>query len=585
MIHRIKKIQQVGIFRDFVQGGSVQLTAKDKNITIIYGNNRHGKTTLVSIFKSLGKNIANPIKKRISIPRESASSSQYIELSFKEEDQKSEKTIKFSRLGGWDSTLLKSKIAIFDESFVHDNVMLGGIITGANQENIVNLILGEKAVREYDEIRRRIDRALRFLNELYGNIQSIIAEYNATPSKHALFGREYEGDSVLALQAQSHALKYLLDFIPSKERGSYEVLMRKLRHGSRLYHFSRYRSGHADDQVGSLEDIKRGVGDILKSFKTKGTKKDEDKILSEELKFLHKSIQTTINKIDKAISKLKEDQIRIVGQQSEYLETIHESLNSWLNRFGSSEFKVQVVNKRPDKGRHTGYKLQVEYEGQQIKDTDLMSIFSESDKRNLALALFMTVIESKTDNIIVLDDPVVSLDSNSISTICSALIGEAPKRKQVIIVTHYESLLEKMHEMNAPATYVEIIKEDNTAKIRRMDIKAFCKTPLEKSYDKIAAFIKGEGQLNRLILRQFLEESLKARFRKQLKEAGKHDKGLDAIIQELKRQRYLDEGVFKEMLSIKSSLNFDHHKIRDNNTEDTRNLAKLLLQLIYEKIA
>ena len=155
MLVRIKKIQQVGVFDNFTTGGPVVLNEKG-NITLIFGRNRSGKTTLASIFQSLGENDPTLIDRCVSIPQDT-SLSKCVEIAYKIAE--SEEAITFSS-SGWDKEDLKGKVIVFDQNFVHNNLMLGKDITRENKENLTDFILGEDGVEESDNISNR-KKALR----------------------------------------------------------------------------------------------------------------------------------------------------------------------------------------------------------------------------------------------------------------------------------------------------------------------------------------------------------------------------------------------------------------------------------------
>lgn len=578
MISRIKKIQQVGVFRDFTSGGPVEFNPRQEKLTIIYGNNRGGKTTLVSILRALNQNSSEFIKKRQSMPKQTPSCKQHINLSYKD-NQDAEKTIKFNHARGWENNSLENKIVIFDESFVHDNVMLGGAITEKNQENIINLILGEKAVKSYEAIRSKIHSALLCLGEICRETRYILRKGIEETRRFEYLHQNFGEGVIDCLWRELRRLKYLLEFLKSEEEDMDQNrhFLRSLRRITRRQ-TSLFDAGEIYEE--DFESMQKEINNNLLECNTENM----DHIALEEFKSLRNDIQIKMDEVGKVIRELEKNQAEIIDQQSKYLKKYRKSLNQWLDRFGSSEFRVQVTNKTMG-SRQTRYQLQVEYEGVIVDNTDLLSIFSESDKRNLALALFMAIIEGEKNKIIVFDDPVVSIDDNSITNICMTLKEESQKHRQVIIVTHYKSLIEKMYDIKSlPATYLEIVKEGGSSKIQLMDVRSFCRSPLEKRYDKIAEFINDQGQPDRLILRQFLEESLKARFRHQLKEAGKHDKNLDTIVKELESLGCINKELAKEINVFKDSLNSEHHTIKDDNSEDIKSTAKALLKLIYEQI-
>ena len=85
-IARIKEIKNIGAFADFPNGASLGF---DK-VTIIYGFNTYGKTTLADIFQSLKEDNPQIIQERETIPQRSGQ--QRVVLSAKNQ---TEKEIKF----------------------------------------------------------------------------------------------------------------------------------------------------------------------------------------------------------------------------------------------------------------------------------------------------------------------------------------------------------------------------------------------------------------------------------------------------------------------------------------------------------
>ncbi len=80
-IKSIKIIKQIGAFSDFSNGASKRF----EKLTILYGLNAHGKTTLCDIFQSLANDDSKILEKRKTIPCEQKS--QMVELSVKIEMQ------------------------------------------------------------------------------------------------------------------------------------------------------------------------------------------------------------------------------------------------------------------------------------------------------------------------------------------------------------------------------------------------------------------------------------------------------------------------------------------------------------------
>lgn len=132
-IKSIKKIVQVGAFSNFCDGGSKRF----ENLTLLYGLNAHGKTTLCDIFQSLAKNNGKILSQRKTIPLSGAT--QLVEMSIKLDEN--ERTIKFKD-GKWDCNDIDNHIEVFGTDFIHKNVFTGLTIERQNKENFTDFILG-----------------------------------------------------------------------------------------------------------------------------------------------------------------------------------------------------------------------------------------------------------------------------------------------------------------------------------------------------------------------------------------------------------------------------------------------------------
>ena len=240
-----------------------------------------------------------------------------------------------------------------------------------------------------------------------------------------------------------------------------------------------------------------------------------------------------------------------------------------------------------NQGHKKVYSLRIKYNNQAIDN--LAAIFSESDKRNLALSLFMARINQenvKEDKIIVFDDPVVSFDDNRIAQTCSDLKTIAPKYRQIIILTHYGSVLRHMYKSKTLATYAEIIQQSQGSEIIEMDARLFSMSEREKEYEKIQKFIEGGSQDDILkLLRPFLEGSVRDRFRRQLNDANKYDTRFSDIIDYLRDKEYIEDDLANELKNIKDSLNPEHHDFpEEENVESTKTRARRIMDIIYGEL-
>ncbi len=146
-IKRIKEIINVGTYKNFVTGGDKQF----EELTLVYGLNTFGKTTLIDIFQSLKYNNPSLINNRKTIPN--VNEDQKIILSVSEKNGKEEK-ISF-RNSMWNKSNFSDKIEIFGENFIDINVFTHSIIERDNKENFTDFILGQLGVNKAKKIEEK----------------------------------------------------------------------------------------------------------------------------------------------------------------------------------------------------------------------------------------------------------------------------------------------------------------------------------------------------------------------------------------------------------------------------------------------
>lgn len=147
MIQKILKVKSVGKFRDFSAVGDVSF----RRMNLIYGENGRGKTTLCDIFRSLRSAEADYIQGRKCL-----GATDNPEVQIRIDDQ----TFTFSD-GTWSAAYLD--IAIYDLTFVHQNVYAGDFVTHEHKKSLYQVILGEKGVVLANHISQ-LDAAVRQAN-------------------------------------------------------------------------------------------------------------------------------------------------------------------------------------------------------------------------------------------------------------------------------------------------------------------------------------------------------------------------------------------------------------------------------------
>ncbi len=326
----------------------------------------------------------------------------------------------------------------------------------------------------------------------------------------------------------------------------------------------------------SLDNIMSSCNSQIKNINMKIERIKQDKEC--------KDYKDIIKNIEILAEKIKQNEEKLETEQNDYLNTYYDKINELYIKFGSRDFQLcKTTNKR---GHQPVYFLEIKFKNQSISNENLKHVFSESDKRALALSIFWAKIllkdeEEKQETIAILDDPVTSFDDNRITStihqIFSANVG------QIIVTTHYPYLIRKYKESKinkADSSFFEIEKTNNGSFIKNMDIDYFITSEFEKTLFKIMDFI--DGKTNDDIstdLRIFMENYIKIVFAKQIKEtkdSGNKIETFNNIVQTI-----FNENKVKEIMRLHSLLNTYMHQLDKDNLEDVRNIASGVLDCLY----
>jgi len=164
MIKRIKKIKGVGRFLD------VRHTQLGR-LTLIYGPNCYGKSTLSDIFRSIGNQNPEILPNRQSIIRNGKPITQEVCFSIKNDTDKTEQDISYADQK-WNVGNFNYSIEVFDSRFIEDNVFTGLTISRSNKENLTNLLIGDKSVGIGKQIDFLKNKSLRNISKNIGELEN-----------------------------------------------------------------------------------------------------------------------------------------------------------------------------------------------------------------------------------------------------------------------------------------------------------------------------------------------------------------------------------------------------------------------------
>ena len=373
-----------------------------------------------------------------------------------------------------------------------------------------------------------------------------------------------------------------------------------------IYNFEDFEKS-INPYISKLEEAKtsfKNIIEITENFKNEyknGAKKDKLNHLRttvEELKYKkarfeqdnecgkYKALKNEISGLKEEIPSLEK---QLEEEQFEYLKRYFEKINRFFEDLGSKDFKLEKEGTRG--GIKPVYSLKVKYKGQIISNEDLKTVFSSSDRRALALSIFLAKVDLKEEDrkkktIVILDDPITSFDENRITNTINILKALLSDVDQVIITTHYSIFLKRFYEINKNITtkikLLKIEKNNETSYIDNEEKDTFILDKYDLSFNEIYDFINKRNQNDvRTKLRPFLENYLKITPKKQIRDSSIRFDKLDDFIKELFNKQIINEEVKKRLLDFKDLLNPDSHILTTNNIEDVRNFASRMMEFLY----
>lgn len=421
------------------------------------------------------------------------------------------------------------------------------------------------------------------LNEPYRRLEELETDIRQLKDLVNEEFRPYTESLKLAIKAKSEA--------PQKS-------VKEIEYGTLLSLLNNYNTAKAEYNTLGSE-----INDYYNAFKEKLKATNYEKELSElksmgdmqnlKIKRLERDnqckelldLESNITKLDQEIPALL-DQLQ--KEQSVYLDRFFTNLNENFKKFGSKDFQL---NKAINRSGHTPiYHLKVSFRNKEISESNIDRIFSESDRRALALAVFWTSLTNQSDEelgktILILDDPVTSFDINRRHTVNREIIDISEHARQVIILSHYEPAIVDIfnkYKKNKPLMFCQITKDGEDSTITAGDIEAFCRNEHENKRAEILSFISGTSALkDTSCLRIFLEHEIDYRFAKQIIANGISNLQLGEKIDKLRELNVITDATKNKAHGWREDLNPDHHRWSDANEEEQRQMAHDFFEFIY----
>lgn len=333
------------------------------------------------------------------------------------------------------------------------------------------------------------------------------------------------------------------------------------------------------------------TGDVkkkIKSLEEKITKLGREKARIEQDEDCRKYIEE-LEEIDKLTKQIAEEEKQLKTDQSEYLENYFSEIDDLFKKLGSYNFTLEKSSGR--RGHQPVYSLKVKYYGEEVSSNNLEKVFSESDRRALALAVFWAKIklkdnDKKENTVVVLDDPVTSFDDNRIINSISLFKNSLDNLSQIIVLTHYphfiKNFCERVQEAQVTTKFFELERNDTTSYLKDTDRNTFTQSDYVRVYTKIYGFINREHDDDiRTDLRKFLESLyMPVMFADGIKQAEKDEEDISSL-ENLIDVVITEDNVKDKFHEFRQSLNPDSHIFTSSNTEDVRNFARGMMEYLY----
>ncbi|MCK5211724.1 AAA family ATPase [Candidatus Parcubacteria bacterium] len=302
---------------------------------------------------------------------------------------------------------------------------------------------------------------------------------------------------------------------------------------------------------------------------------------------LFKKISGDLDKLENGDDGVKKLEEKLQQDQTKLLEKYFATINDLFAKFGSTNFTLE--RNEDNKGHMPVYSLAVKFHGKEIPVDKLCTVFSESDRRALALAIFFARFELKEEmnkrkTIIILDDPVTSFDDNRTTNSINYFKKILSENSQLIILTHYLHFIKRFCEITkkqqASPIFININQNNFTSYLELVNRDEIISTDYDKTFMKIYGYInRSHSDSIKTDLRPFLENMyFPIVFCKQIQDKQVNCCDLKNIIDGLFEN---DEIIKNKFHEFRTTLNPDSHLFTNNNEEDVRNFAKDMFEFIY----
>jgi len=210
--------------------------------------------------------------------------------------------------------------------------------------------------------------------------------------------------------------------------------------------------------------------------------------------------------------------------QENIFPAYQDAINQYLQEFGAGYRLDQVKARNSRAGASCDYKVLINNETVPLSadiGPSFKTTLSAGDRNTLALAFFfasLKLVPSLSNQIVIIDDPMTSLDHHRLLTTRQTIKKLIPDVKQVVILSHEKSFLFALwDEYNGGCCAVKLARYGNASILKPWDINQDYITEHDKNFDMVTAYLQSsESEYEREVakaLRPMLEAYLRVRKR------------------------------------------------------------------------
>lgn len=479
--------------------------------------------------------------------------------------------------------LVESYVVMFCENFIQytkDVERLQNIKTSTSQFDELKNIINSNLIKIKDLTPKIFDASIssihRDIEDLsYCLLQEIEDIINI---KHKI---DKQVESCIDLK-----LKNKYESIKKVDIAGYQDIKKKINdiiinYNTKLEEYNK----HSAEYIGNLtiESINANIANLEKEYTENINIFNRNKYNDKYEEYLKNLVKIKEN--EKKSKKLKND---FETTQSSFIGKFFTDINTYYDRLGSRNFIIEQETTK--QGIKKIYTVKLKYKNKEIED--LRFVLSDSDKRALALSIFLSKLKNE-DNldkfIIVMDDPITSFDNERMSLFIN-ILKEFDKANQIIVLTHYadfyKKLVELLYAVKPLPSLLKIQHFSTTNKIVKIDRQSdtLLMDDFEEALYNMYAFIQSESHTySSNDARTIMQKYLEYRFYCEIKEKNINSIKFEEFLKGLKDNNFINEDIFTRLNNKREEYNVNSH-VFDNDSEDAKRESIIDLQKLLSSI-